>query len=188
MEKGWNLFLSPWLYCFITQTNILGLTSNSLSFIITFSFICIISRDGNRICSIRSFIGYDRSVRERVCTDTNITWYYYLTVCTVCSTSRSADTTEILAAVQVELSVVLNQHRLQSLQWSTFTSYLTSSFWKTKEPRGAATNLKWLEWFASAYSESKWRLGERSTFNSPTERAGVPGFLWSTASLRSIGL
>ena len=43
------------------------------------------------------------------------------------------------AAVQTELSAVLNQHRLQSV--STFTSYLTFSFWKTKAPRGAAANL-----------------------------------------------
>lgn len=45
------------------------------------------------------------------------------------------------AAVQAELSAVLNQHAAV-LHWNGSTPLLTFSFWKTKAPVGAAANLK----------------------------------------------
>lgn len=90
------------------------------------------------------------------------------------------------AAVEEELSVVLNQHRLQwvSAALGTQSLLIQPSALETKAPRGAATNLKWPEWFVSAGCESKWRPRESSPFNNPVK----PGFLWSTASLGSIEL
>lgn len=90
-----------------------------------------------------------------------------------------------VTAVHRKLFVVLNQHRL--LQ-ENIAPYLTFSFWKTKAPRGAADNLNWPEWFVSARHGSKWWLGESSALNHPRKLTTLPGFLWSSRSLRSIEL